>query len=67
MFGETYRRDYYSAIAAEPGWQQLLDRYRVDWVMIAPERPLARWLGIDPGWRRIYRDETAVVFVRAGR
>jgi hypothetical protein len=65
MYGETYMREYFSAIAGEPGWRQLLDRYRVDWVMIAPDRPLARWLVIDPGWRELYRDGVAVVFVRA--
>jgi hypothetical protein len=65
MFGEAYMRAYYRAIDAKPGWKELFDQYRIDLVMINSTRPLAYWLEHDPDWRLLYRDETAVVFVRA--
>jgi hypothetical protein len=65
MFGEAYMRGYYRAIDAKPGWKEFFDQYRIDLVMIDAARPLAYWLEHDPDWRLLYRDETAVVFVRA--
>jgi hypothetical protein len=56
--------DYYRVQEAEPGWEEVLERHQVDWVMVFPDRPLVRWLEQDPAWQRIYGDTTAVVFVR---
>jgi hypothetical protein len=64
FYGEAYMRAYYSALDAEPGWQEVLDRHRIDWVLVYPDRPIAQWLAQDPAWERIYADATAVVFVR---
>jgi hypothetical protein len=64
LYGADFMRDYYRALNGEPGWQEVLDRYQVDWIMIFPDRPLAPWLAHDPAWQRIYADQTAMVFVR---
>lgn len=49
-----------------PGWQELLDKYRINTVLLAttghPALRLA--LAADPAWATVYRDELAVIFVR---
>lgn len=57
-------QDYYRVQEAEPGWEEVLERHQVDWVMVFADRPLVRWLERDPAWQQIYADTTAVVFVR---
>jgi hypothetical protein len=64
FYGADFMRDYQRVQNAEPGWSEILNRYQIDWVMLFPNRPLVGWLERDPRWRRIYADETAVVFVR---
>jgi hypothetical protein len=64
FYGADYMRDYQRVQNAEPGWDEVLRRYQIDWVMLFPDRPLVGWLDRDPLWRRVYADKTAVVFVR---
>jgi len=43
-------------------WREVLDRRRVETVLWPRERSLAQALSERPGWRRVYRDDEAVVF-----
>jgi len=42
---------------------QALARWRPQWAIVRPERPLAAALAGTPGWRRVYADRYAVVLV----
>lgn len=64
FYGEALTREYLQAINAEPGWQAILDRYNVRWVIVSPTRALAARLDASPDWSRRYIDETAGVWVR---
>jgi hypothetical protein len=43
---------------------QLLDDYRVTWVLVRPTQPLAKALGRSALWNEAYSDNYSVVFVR---
>jgi len=45
---------------------EVLDKYRIDSVLIEPKQPLAYVLEHSPAWRPVYSDDVAVVFERAG-
>jgi hypothetical protein len=48
--------------------QVLLDKYRINFCLLAPQTPMAHVLPLLPGWKRVYSDENAVIFAReAGR
>ncbi len=64
FYGETLTREYLQAVNAEPGWESILDRYNVNWVIVAPTRPLAVRLDESPAWVQRYEDKTAGVWVR---
>jgi hypothetical protein len=55
---------YLSAYAAAPDWKQVLNRYRVDDVLVERSAPLAQVLAEDNGWVLRYRDPMAVLYVR---
>jgi len=63
FFGEALVREYLDAINARQDWQGILQKYKVQWVIVPPTRPLAQALAQSDAWREIFRDETAVVFV----
>jgi hypothetical protein len=60
-------RDYFAILAAEPGWQSLLNAYGADYLVVeqAAFPELARQADASPEWRRLYADELSVVYARA--
>lgn len=50
----------------EPGWQDLMDRYGIDLLVLdrRTQAGLVDAAALDPGWRRLYEDGQAVVFGR---
>lgn len=56
-------REYEKVVTLADGWQTTLKQYDVQWVIIPPDWPLSKALLVE-GWRKVYQDETAVIFVR---
>ena len=42
----------------------LLDEYRIAWVILRPDTPMATALAREPIWERVFIDTGAVVFIR---
>jgi hypothetical protein len=59
--------DYIRLLRGRPGSRQVLERRDVDAVLWERDRPLSTILAADAAWRRVYRDDDWVVFVRAAR
>jgi len=66
MYGERFFDHFVRTMGAESGWQQTLAAAGVGATVLDPSGPLAAAMDGDPGWRRVYADRTAVVFVPAG-
>jgi hypothetical protein len=64
FYGEALTREYLQILNAEPGWQDTLNKYDVQWVIVPPSRPLVNELTRSGEWRELLRDETAVVIVK---
>jgi hypothetical protein len=64
FYGEPFVRDYIMAKGIQPGWQELLDKNKVNWVLIPPDWALANALKELPQWRVIYDDHQAILFAR---
>ena len=63
IYGESFIREYEQIITLGDGWQDILTKYKVDWALVPQEWDLATALA-EANWREVYRDETAVIFVR---
>lgn len=61
---ELYR-DYFTIAAAEPGWDALLARYRIDGLLVSrvAQAGLLRAIERDSGWAAVYCDATSAVYV----
>ncbi|MGB0039104.1 MAG: hypothetical protein WBQ00_09400, partial [Terriglobales bacterium] len=66
LYGNDMLRQSIQTVAQlHQGWEQVLDHWNVQTILIPPGSALAQALFLDPGWKAPYRDSQAVVFVRA--
>ena len=65
FYGELLTREFLQIANAEPGWEEKLAQYDVQWIIIPPMRPLATWLAQSSEWTLGYEDETAVIWIKA--
>lgn len=60
----TIWQQYLSTIGVRPSWKSTLARYNVDAVVASASGRFAKTLSRDAGWRRVYRDESFVLYER---
>ncbi|HEV2118235.1 MAG TPA: hypothetical protein VGR48_19510 [Terriglobales bacterium] len=64
FYGEPFVRDYIKVKGIQPGWQEVLEKQRVNWVLVPPDWTLANALKELPQWRVLYDDHHAILFAR---
>lgn len=64
MYGAPLVGDYYVMRNAKPGWQDLFERYKFDWVFLPTKANLVKELSVHDDWSEVYREKSAVIFVR---
>lgn len=66
MYGDRFCQRYFSVVRlAENGnVDALLDKYRINAILMSPQWPVVRLLDRMSNWKRVYADNVAVVFVR---
>ncbi|MCS7263490.1 MAG: hypothetical protein NZ805_01505 [Armatimonadetes bacterium] len=58
-------RDFIALYYGRANWEQVLNRYGVNIVLVPPDAPVANLLTLKTGdWRIAYRDKVAVIFLR---
>lgn len=62
-YGPSVMRDYLKVSRADISSADILDKYKVDWVLYSTGSPLCRLLA-SGGWKRVYADDTAELLVR---
>lgn len=62
MYNGTFD-DYAKAVMIQAPFE-VLDKYKIDYVLLEPKQPLGYLLGQSPAWRPIYTDKAAVLFER---
>jgi hypothetical protein len=66
FYGEALTRQYETVVTLGDGWEQVLARYDVDWVIMPADSRLVRELRQDPLWTETFSDGTAVILRRTG-
>jgi hypothetical protein len=66
LYGEQYVLDYFHAIEAKNVGELLglLDKYQIDATLLNTDSPAGYALDHVKGWKRLYKDDAAVVHVR---
>ncbi len=62
MYGDDHLERYATAYFGEDGWDEVLEEFMIELVLVEPGAPLAQTLETNPDWSMTYEDEAAVVF-----
>lgn len=63
LFGDEIIGEWLQVVAAQPGWQAILERWQVRLVLVEPGQPLAQELARS-GWKLLSGSEVAVLYGR---
>lgn len=61
FYGEALTREYETVLTLQNGWQGILRKYDIDWVIMPEGSRLAEALELMGTWERVYQDETTVI------
>jgi len=64
MYGELILKEYFKVAHIEPGWKDVLAKYDINYIFFYTDSVLVRHLLTDAGWRGIYSDNVASIFLR---
>ena len=65
MYGDDHMRLHQRLMNGDPAsFDEAAQRYGLAWALLSPGEPLVSAMSAKPGWRRLYGDRNAVVFVR---
>lgn len=64
LYGPELLHDFADAYQLKHSWQQILQRWQVDSVILPPHSALAVGLESAPGWTTSYRDSQAIIMTR---
>ena len=64
MYGEEIMKDYLKLVNLEFNWKSVIDKYRIEWMLLPFDVPLPAVLKELPEWKVVYDDHRAIIFVR---
>jgi hypothetical protein len=65
LYGDALLSQFKTAIQLHTGWREVLDRWRVEAVLVPPGCALAQALLIDPQWQTAFSDSKALILRRS--
>ncbi|MFA7403986.1 MAG: hypothetical protein WC007_08330 [Pelobacteraceae bacterium] len=63
MYGSKHLKEYYKITTFSPGWENILQRYGISWIIYNTDSDFVRFLACRQEWRLIYSDKVASIFV----
>lgn len=64
LFGDALIAEWMQLLQADGNWEARLEERKIDWVLVLPERPVAKELAGRPGWQLIYTDSVCQLWKR---
>jgi len=66
LYGGEFIKRYAEAVnlRGEEPFEQVLERWHIDWTLLAKDTPANKLLARLPGWHQAYTDDQATIFVR---
>jgi hypothetical protein len=64
FYGEEFLKSYLKMVNVEPGWEDFLQQHQAHCVVVPRDSALANILGEAGGWKAVYSDDVATLFVR---
>jgi hypothetical protein len=65
FYGQDFEQKFFDLMNVKYDWQQSLDQYKIDTIVLSTTAPLASAIKESSHWRAVYDDKVAIVFRRA--
>lgn len=62
FYGEELTREYETVLTGSPGWETILNKYSVQWILLPRDVDINQELVERNDWKLIYQDQTAVLY-----
>jgi len=64
IYSEEILKEYLRIVEIAPGWNEVLNKYKINWIIHNTNSPLSNLLLEREDWKIIYADKVASIFVR---
>ena len=64
MYGVKRMKEYIKVVRIEQGWDEVLKKYNINWIIYNANSPLSQFLLERSDWKLIYADKVADIFVK---
>jgi hypothetical protein len=64
MYGTEFMKEYFRVIHFQNGWEDILRKHDIGWIMFDTNSVFCRHLARHPDWHLVYSDSVASIFVR---
>jgi hypothetical protein len=64
MYGKQRIKEYYKITRIEPGWEDVLKKYDINWIIYNDKSTLSQFLLQRDDWKLIYADKVANIFIK---
>jgi hypothetical protein len=64
VYGAEFIYTYLNIYLAQPGWENLLDAYKINLVLVEPESDLSMELRHSVSWVNVFENKTSIIFER---
>ncbi len=65
FYGPAFYSDYATVMMTGDGWQSILDKYQIDWILFPASSKLVETLARDPRWSLMVSDPASRLYVRS--
>jgi hypothetical protein len=63
-YGIDQFKDYLTMVYFKPGWEKIIEKYKINWMILNSDSILSRYLMERKDWRLIYSDRVANIFIK---
>jgi len=64
IFGNEKIQDYANVIMMRPGWEKVMEKYNIDWIIYKTDSALSQYLNLKEDWKLIYTDNVANIYIK---
>jgi hypothetical protein len=64
MHGSQKLKDYLTMVYFRPGWEKIVEKYNINWIIVSSDSILSRYLLERNDWKLIYADKVARIFMK---
>lgn len=64
LYGDNLVRQFETLVQLRPGWKDVLNRWKLEAVLLPPSSPLTQALLLEPSWHVAFRDSQSILFTR---